>query len=176
MKQAKISKKKLMKEAWRQAAFGKKMYGGNKKMYFASSLKLAWLAQKGLTIGFDEVRRLEKEAKELALITMKDEYAKYDAIWTERIKITPALLDHGKGTVNEILKIMPNLLVYCEHCQSIDEIAQAYCFASTDELIEYLLAYKPRKQAFSEYHYNFFMQSLKECGNIEAETADECPF
>lgn len=176
MKQVKINKKKLMREAWQQASFGKRMYGGTKKLYFASSLKLAWLAQKGLTIGFEEVKRLEKEAKHLALVTMKDEYAKYDAIWTERIKITPALLDHGKGTVNEILKIMPNLLVYCEHCQSIDEIAEAYSFASTDELIEYLLAYKPRKQAYDAYHYGYFMRSLQENDNVTAEITDECPF
>lgn len=176
MKQVKINKKKLMREAWQQASFGKRMYGGTKKLYFASSLKLAWQAQKGLTIGFEEVKRLEKEAKHLAMITMKDEYAKYDAIWTERIKITPALLDHGKGTVNDILKTMPNLLVYCENCQSIDEIAEAYCFSSTDELIEYLLAYKPRKQAYDAYHYGYFMRSLQENSNVTAEITDECPF
>lgn len=176
MKKVKINKRKLMREAWQQACFGKRMYGGNKKMYFACSLKLAWQAQKGLTIGFEEVKRLEKEAKHLAMITMKDEYAKYDAIWTERIKITPALLDHGRGTVNEILKIMPNLLVYCEHCQSIDEIAQAYCFDSTSELIDYLLAYKPRKQAFTAYHFTFFMAALNEQKQIMAEIVDECPF
>lgn len=176
MKQVKINKKKLMREAWQQASFGKRMYGGTKKLYFASSLKLAWQAQKGLTIGFEEVKRLEKEAKHLAMVTMKDEYAKYDAIWTERIKITPALLDHGKGTVNDILKTMPNLLVYCEHCQSIDEIAEAYCFSSTDELIEYLLAYKPRKQAYDVYHYGYFMRFLQENSNVTAEIVDECPF
>ncbi len=175
MRQVKFNKRKLMREAWQQASFGKKMYGGNKKMYFASSLKLTWQAQKGLTIGFEEVKRLEKEAKYLAMTTMRDEYAKYDAIWTERIRITPALMDHGKGTVNEILKIMPNLFVYCEHCQSIDEMAQAYDFGSTDELIGYLLAYKPRKQVFNAYHFSFFMASLNE-QSIMAQAMDECPF
>lgn len=175
MKKVKINKKKLMREAWQQASFGKRMYGGNKKMYFASSLKLTWQAQKGLVISFEEVKRLEKEAKQLALSIIKDEYAKYDAIWTERIKITPALLDHGKGTVNEILKIMPNLLVYCENCQSIDEMAQAYDFSSANELIDYLLAYKPRKQAFNAYHFSLFMASLNE-QKIMAQAMDECPF
>lgn len=175
MKKVKINKKKLMREAWQQASFGKRMYGGNKKLYFAYSLKLAWLAQKGLIIGFEEVKRLEKEAKQLALSITQDEYAKYDAIWTERIKITPALLDHGKGTVNEILKIMPNLLVYCENCQSIDEMAQAYNFSSTDELIDYLLAYKPRKQTYNAYHFSLFMASLNE-RQVMATTLDECPF
>ncbi len=176
MKQVKINKRKLMKEAWKQATFGQKMYGGNKKLYFASSLKLVWLSNQGKTISFDEVRRLDKIAKIQAMEIIKEEYAKYDAIWTERIKITQALYDHGEETVKDIARIMPNLLTYKETCSPIDEMADMYGFKNTSELVEYLLAYTPRTKAISKYHYEFFIQSITGlCQNLQSEF-DECPF
>ena len=97
-------------------------------------------------------REMKKSCKEIALSLMQEQYALYDAIWTDRIRITPALFEHGEDIVKSINQIMPNLLVHKSSISAIDEVTERYNFESTSALIEYLLAYQPRKSVFDKYY------------------------
>lgn len=92
------------------------------------------------------VRDLYKSCREEVKAAISEKYSLYDRIWTDRIRITPAIFDHGEDTVKEINAVMPNLLTY-QHpeLRTIDEAAHDYGFESTSALVEYLLAYVPKK-------------------------------
>lgn len=92
------------------------------------------------------VRDLYKACREEVKAAISEKYSLYDRIWTDRIRITPAIFDHGEDTVKEINAVMPNLLTY-QHpeLRTIDEAAHDYGFESTSALVEYLLAYVPKK-------------------------------
>lgn len=108
-----------------------------------------------------ELKRIKRQCKLVANDMVKELYERYDAIWTARIRITPSLLEHGKSVVREINSIMPNLLVYGPVTTSTsDEIAQEYGFESEDELIQFLLDYKPRGPVREELYQSLLAQSL----------------
>lgn len=90
------------------------------------------------------LRAIKKECREQAHELMLQAYQIYDNIWYDRIKIDSALLAHGKEVIKEINLKMPNLLSH-DPCRSpLDIISKRYGFETESELIEYLLAYKPR--------------------------------
>ena len=96
------------------------------------------------------VRDLYKSCREEVKAAISEKYSLYDRIWTDRIRITPAIFDHGEDTVKEINAVMPNLLTY-QHpeLRTIDEAAHDYGFESTSALVEYLLA-KEKKKGLEE--------------------------
>lgn len=109
------------------------------------------------------VRDLYKSCREEARAVISEKYSLYDRIWSERIRITPAIFDHGEDTVKEINAVMPNLLTY-QHpeLRTIDEAANDYGFESTSALVEYLLAYVPKKGLEEKMSDELFDSRLRE--------------
>ena len=109
------------------------------------------------------VRDLYKTCREEVKAVIAEKYSLYDRIWTDRIRITPAIRDHGEDTVKEINAVMPNLLTY-QHpeLRTIDEAANDYGFESTSALIEYLLAYVPKKRLEEKMCDELFDSRLRE--------------
>lgn len=105
-------------------------------------------------------REIKKHCRELATELMQMEYELYDQIWAKRIRITPSIFEHGKDIVHEINQIMPNLLVYKATSCPVDLVSEKYGFESTSDLIDFLLAYKPRKAAFNKYYEALLESSL----------------
>ena len=109
------------------------------------------------------VRDLYKSCREEVKAAISEKYSLYDRIWAERIRITPAIFDHGEDTVKEINAVMPNLLTY-QHpeLRTIDEAANDYGFESTSALVEYLLAYVPKKGLEEKMCDELFDSRLRE--------------
>ena len=109
------------------------------------------------------VRELYKTCREEVKAVISEKYSLYDRIWAERIRITPAIFDHGEDTVKEINAVMPNLLTY-QHpeLRTIDEAANDYGFESTSALVEYLLAYVPKKGLEEKMCDELFDSRLRE--------------
>ncbi|WP_077073615.1 hypothetical protein [Mailhella massiliensis] len=126
------------------------------------------------------VRDLYKTCREEVKAVITEKYSLYDRIWTDRIRITPAIFDHGEDTVKEINAVMPNLLTY-QHpeLRTIDEAANDYGFESTSDLIEYLLAYVPKKGLEEKMCDQLFDSRLREMVAAESITetiAPDSPF
>lgn len=115
-------------------------------------------------------RAIKQCCRKLASEFVQVEYELYDQIWTDRIRITPALFDHGEDIVREINRLMPNLLVYKIEVSPLDEVAELYNFESTSALIEFLLKYTPRKAVFNR-HYEALLAS-----HLELNEIDTVPF
>lgn len=110
-----------------------------------------------------DIRALDKRCREAARDMVQSEYALYDRIWAERIRITEAVFDHGEDTVKEVNALMPNLLCYSHpELRTIDEAANDYGFGSTSDLVEYLLAYTPKKGKAERYYSEMFEKGLRE--------------
>lgn len=109
------------------------------------------------------LRVLKKEYREMAKFMTKEKYSLYDAIWTDRIQITPALLDHGEDTIRDINLIMPNLLIYGPQASPVDFVAERYGFESTSDLVDYLLAYTPRGPVEERFYEQMLESRLREC-------------
>lgn len=109
------------------------------------------------------VRDLYKSCREEVKAAISEKYSLYDRIWTDRIRITPAIFDHGEDTVKEINAVMPNLLTY-QHpeLRTVDEAAHDYGFESTSALVEYLLAYVPKKGLEEKMCDELFDSRLRE--------------
>jgi len=124
---------------------------------------------------FSAVRDLYRECREEARLAIAEKYALYDRIWAERIRITPALYDHGEDVVKSINDAMPNLLTRRHpELRSIDEAAEAYGFENTSELVEYLLAYVPKRGLEERMSDQLFDARLREmalvhCGDPVAD-------
>ena len=86
------------------------------------------------------VRNCDKAAREIS----ESVYEKYDEVWAGKILISPELLKHGKETVREINRKMPNMLTHDSTRLAIDQVAMLYDFETTQELIDWLLDYTPR--------------------------------
>ena len=127
---------------------------------------------------FSAVRDLYRECKEQARLAVAEKYALYDRIWAERIRITPALYDHGEDVVKAINDVMPNLLTRRHpELRSIDEAAGEYGFESTSELVEYLLAYVPKRGLEERMCDQLFDTRLREMATAESElTVADIPF
>lgn len=108
------------------------------------------------------LRELTRECREAAREMMREEYRLYDAIWTDRIHIDSALLDHGKSTVRTINQLMPNLLTHDARISPVDVVAERYGFESTSALVEYLLAYTPRGPVEERYFEFLFASRMAE--------------
>lgn len=90
------------------------------------------------------LRAVKKACRELADDLVREQYSLYDAIWTDRIRIDSALLDHGRDSIAELNLRMPNLLVHHATASPLDETAANYGFADSSALMDFLLAYQPR--------------------------------
>lgn len=108
------------------------------------------------------IRAIRKECREVAHMLTREDYRLYDAIWTDRIYIDSALMDHGRETIRDINRMMPNLLSHNPAVSPIDVVAERYGFPDTSSLIEYLLAYTPRGQVEEKYFESLFESRLKE--------------
>lgn len=86
------------------------------------------------------VSRCKRMARELT----QEAYQKYDDVWYGRMRISPALLSHGKDVVAEINAKLPNFLVHDPAAEPVDRIADAYGFDSESDLVDWLLEYEPR--------------------------------
>lgn len=122
------------------------------------------------------VRELYKTCREEVKAVISEKYSLYDRIWTDRIRITPAIFDHGQDTVKEINAVMPNLLTY-QHpeLRTIDEAAHDYGFESTSALVEYLLAYVPKKGLEEKMCDQLFDSRLREMVAAESSTETIVP-
>ena len=73
-------------------------------------------------------RAIEKECRKEAHKLMLMQYELYDAIWWNRIRITQALYDHGRETVREINRVMPNLLTHDPFYSPVDIVSEQFGF------------------------------------------------
>ena len=126
------------------------------------------------------VRDLYKTCREEVKAVITEKYSLYDRIWTDRIRITPAIFDHGEDTVKEINAVMPNLLTY-QHpeLRTIDEAAHDYGFESTSALVEYLLAYVPKKgleEKMSDELFDSRLRELVAADGIAENLIPDLPF
>lgn len=115
----------------------------------------------------DIQRKCRKQAREMT----KQAYNKYDAIWAEGIQITPELKAKGENVIGRINAKMPNMLMYRQDRPDIEEIAVKYGFENSQALVDYLLAYEPRKSyEESEYQY-LLVNALAGCAPEEIDMA-----
>lgn len=116
----------------------------------------------------EEIRRITRECKEEAMTMTREAYSLYDAIWTRRLRITPALMDHGRETVRDINQLMPNFLTHDPTAQPLDLLAEEFGFQTDSDLVEFLLAYKPRGPVYEK----ILASLLEECLAGADGTAD----
>lgn len=125
-----------------------------------------------LTMSPSEIMRSIREAVEMAREITAGAYEKYDEIWSAKIRITPELLKHGQEVVNEINRKMPNLLTHDPMRSALDQVAQINDFESSQDLVDWLLAYTPR----SAYQERVADQILTETLGLTEPELDEVPF
>lgn len=118
------------------------------------------------------LRAIKRECREMAHDMMLEQYQLYDAIWWNRIRISQALYDHGKETVKDINTLMPNLLTHSPTVCTLDLVSERFGFETTSDLVEYLLAYRPR----GPVKERFYEQLLAERLAPEQCEVDEVPF
>ena len=122
------------------------------------------------------VRDLYKSCREEVKAAISEKYSLYDRIWAERIRITPAIFDHVEDVVKEINAVMPNLLTHRHpELRTIDETANDFGFESTSALIEYLLAYVPKKGLEEKMCDELFDSRLREMVAAESITENIVP-
>jgi len=124
------------------------------------------------------LRAIKKECRVAARELTREQYKLYDDIWWDRIKIDSAMFDHGKETIREINLRMPNLLTYDPHVSPIDEVAERYGFESTSDLVEYLLAYKPRGPMEESFYEQLLYAELQSYYKMPQDSTcvDDIPF
>lgn len=118
-------------------------------------------------------RIIKRMCKEQAKTMTQEAYGLYDAIWTRRIRITPALLDHGRETVREINQKMPNFLTYDSCASPVDEVAADFGFESDVALVEFLLSYTPRGPLEDTFYEQLLAQHI---GTAEEPGESDVPF
>lgn len=109
-----------------------------------------------------QLRALKRECKAMAHEMMLEQYQLYDAIWWDRIRIDSALLAHGKEIINDINRLMPNLLTHDPRISPLDIVARRYGFEDTSDLIDFLLAYRPRGPVKERFYQQVLAQHLPE--------------
>lgn len=112
----------------------------------AEKMQAAPAAERNLALAKTsaELQACLKHCQEQAKDIVSQAYAKYDEIWYGRIRITPALQKHGADVISEINRKMPNLLTHNPLCSAIDQVAMEQHFETDQDLVDYLLDYKPR--------------------------------
>jgi len=126
-----------------------------------------------------ELRAIKKNCRQRAHKLMLLQYERYDAIWWNRIRITPSLYgDHGRETVRDINMLMPNLLTHNPCCSAVDDVSEEFGFDTTSDLVEYLLAYKPRGPVEKMFYENLLADTLDRLADAEEQSrmVDEVPF
>lgn len=127
-----------------------------------------------------EIMRVLKGCRETAKLIIEQTYEKYDEIWAGKIRITPALQRHGSDTVCEINRKMPNMLTHNVCCSAIDQVAMEYKFESDQDLVDFLLDYKPRVSYMENICESLARQAfgLPDCDASQKEPIefDEAPF
>lgn len=126
-----------------------------------------------LNISKKEMRKIERECRAIAHDMVQQQYALYDEIWYGRIRLGPAVEEHGKEIVKELVRIMPNLLVRSGTACPADLVAERYGFETTSDLIDYLLAYTPRGPKEDHIYGQLLEEKLSE---FRGSTVDEIPF
>lgn len=126
-----------------------------------------------LNISEKELRKIEHECRVLAHDLVQQQYAMYDDIWYGRIRLGPAVEEHGKSVVKELIRIMPNLLVRSGTACPIDLVAERYGFETTSDLIDYLLAYTPRGPKESRLYDQLLEERLSTLRPVQV---DDVPF
>ncbi len=131
------------------------------------------------TMATAEIMAVIRNCNKLAREMTDTAYEKYDEIWSGKILITPELLKHGREVINEINRKMPNLLTHNPMCSAIDQVAMEYKFDSVQELVDWLLDYKPRTSFLSRVCDELVCEALgldvgkQDFGQYEI---DEVPF
>ena len=120
-----------------------------------------------------ELRKIERECRATARDVVQQQYAVYDEIWYGRIRLSPAVEEHGREVVTELIRIMPNLLVRSGTACPIDLVAERYGFETTSDLIDYLLAYTPRGPKVSQLCDQLREERLAALRPVQV---DEVPF
>lgn len=123
-----------------------------------------------------QFRAIQRECKALAHEMTQEQYQLYDAIWWDRIRIDSALLAHGKDIVSDINRLMPNLLTHDPCISPLDIVASRYGFEDTSDLIDFLLAYKPRGPVKERFYQQMLAQHLPQCPAKPAHNIDTVPF
>lgn len=95
-------------------------------------------------MGTNAIKSIIRRCREMAKELLAQVYEKYDEIWARKIRITPELEKHGKEVIAELNRKMPNLLTHNPLCSALDQVAMEYKFDSSQELVDWLLDYKPR--------------------------------
>lgn len=109
-----------------------------------------------------QLRAIKRECKAQAHEMMLEQYQLYDAIWWDRIRIDSTLLAHGKEIVSDINHLMPNLLTHDPLISPLDIVGTRYGFEDTSDLIDFLLAYKPRGPVKERFYQQMLTQHLPE--------------
>lgn len=92
-----------------------------------------------------ELEKLIRHCRGLADEMMAKAYEKYDEVWYGKIRITPELQKHGREVIAELNLKMPNMLTHDPRYLAADQVAMLYGFEYTQDLIDWLLDYQPRK-------------------------------
>lgn len=124
------------------------------------------------------LRAIKKECREMAREMTREQYRLYDEIWTDRIRIDSAMLDHGKETIRDINMLMPNLLTYNPNISPLDIVSERYGFETTSALVEYLLAYTPRGPMEERLYEQMLESRLQDYADVQPEpvSVDDMPF
>lgn len=126
-----------------------------------------------------ELGKVVKSCRERADELVAVAYAKYDEVWYGKIRITPELLKHGSEVVSELIEKMPNLLTHDSRYLAIDQVAMIYDFETSQELVDWLLEYKPRGGLKLQYCEELARQELglpAPAAEMESDLADCVPF
>ncbi len=120
------------------------------------------------------LRAIKKECRKLAHELMLERYKLYDEIWWGRIRISEELRAHGKEIIREINLKMPNLLTHDSIVSPLDIVSERYGFETPSDLIDYLLAYSPRKEVENTLYEQLLDQYL--AVPVEEDWPDDVPF
>lgn len=118
-----------------------------------------------------EIVNIQKNCRKQAKAVTKEVYSKYDAIWTDGIKITPELAALGENVIGDINRKMPNMLMRNHERPEVGEIAERYGFESSSALVEYLLNYEPRKYYEEKIYQALLQERFVGCSEREIEIA-----
>ena len=119
-----------------------------------------------------EIMEIQKKCRKQARLLAREAYAKYDAIWTDGIRITEELAK--MNVIGEINRKMPNLLLRDKEKPEIGEIAARYGFADAGAVVDYLLAYQPRGRAEERIYRELVQSEMAEAPAAERELAVNC--
>lgn len=115
---------------------------------------------------------LLRECKAMARDCTMQAYEKYDEIWAGKIRITPELQKHGKDVIAEINGKMPNLLTHDPSRSALDQVAMLYDFETSQDLVDYLLAYEPRRASQEAFCDRLIRETLGLAPEVVSEPLD----